>query len=101
MRPRQELQALLEELLGSKNVYYQPPESIKMKYPCIRYEKSDEPSRFADDTQYMRFRRYDVTVMTKDPDSDIPDKVANLPTAVFERGFRSDNIYHDVYRIYF
>lgn len=101
MKPREELQALLEELLGSENVYYQPPESIKMRYPCIVYEKSDETNRFADDAHYMRFRRYDITVMTKDPDSDLPDKIADLDTAVFERCFKSDNIYHNIYRIYF
>lgn len=101
MRPRIELQALLETLLGSENVYYQPPETVKMKYPCIRYEKSSEDNRFADNTHYMRFKRYDITVMTKDPDSDLPDKVANLDTAVFEREFKADNIYHTVYRIYF
>ena len=32
MASRLELQSKFEELLGSRNVYYQPPESIKMSY---------------------------------------------------------------------
>lgn len=101
MKSRQELQALLEAISGVKKVYYQPPESIKLEYPCILYEKSDESNRFADNIHYMRFKRYDITVMYKDPDSKIPDDVADIETAVFERAFKSDGIYHDVYRIYF
>ena len=37
MANRLDLQALLEDLLGSRNVYYQPPESVKMNYPAIVY----------------------------------------------------------------
>ena len=39
MADRLDLQGLLEELLESRNVYYKPPESIKMQYPAIRYSK--------------------------------------------------------------
>ena len=35
---RNDLQKLLVEVLGSKNVYFQPPESVKMKYPAIVYQ---------------------------------------------------------------
>ena len=35
---RLELHALLVELLGSTNVYYEPPETLKMSYPAIRYQ---------------------------------------------------------------
>ena len=37
MKNRIELQTLLEELLGSKNVYYQPPNNLSMSYPAILY----------------------------------------------------------------
>ena len=40
MKTRLELQNKLEELLGFRHVYYQPPESVKMEYPAIRYSKS-------------------------------------------------------------
>ena len=49
MRSRLELQTLLEDLLESTNVYYQPPENLKMEYPCIRYYKDDIRGDYADD----------------------------------------------------
>lgn len=100
MKTRLELQSLLEEILGSRHVYFQPPESLKLKYPCIVYERSDEMNRFADNKKYSRFKRYDITVIYHNPDSDLPDKIAEIDTAVFERTFISNNLYHDTYRIY-
>ena len=39
MDKRQTLQSELEAILGSRNVYYQPPANLKMQYPAIRYKK--------------------------------------------------------------
>ena len=36
---RLELDADLRALLGSTNVYFQPPETKKLKYPCFIYER--------------------------------------------------------------
>lgn len=92
---------MLEELLGSSNVYFQPPPSIKLKYPCIVYHKSMENAIFADDRPYNRRNRYKVTVIDRDPDSLIPDKVGELPMCTFDRHYTSDKLNHDVYNLYF
>ena len=68
MNRRLELQTKLEELLGSRNVYYQPPESLKMEYPAIRYSKSNINSRYADDIKYSNFTLYEIVVIDKRPD---------------------------------
>ena len=52
MDKRLKLQSNLEKLLGSKHVYYQPPASLKMEYPCIRYSKSTIDSKNADNSKY-------------------------------------------------
>ena len=98
---RIELQSLLEEILGSRNVYFQPPSSIALKYPCIVYEREDENVKHADDSTYSRIKLYTVTVIDKDPDSEIPDKISDLPLCTFQRHFTSENLNHDVYRLYF
>ena len=45
---RLKLQKLLEDILEAngkaKNVYYQPPEGIKISYPCIVYNRQYESS---------------------------------------------------------
>ena len=37
--PRLELQDLLETVLGSQYVYFQPPATLRMRYPCIVYAR--------------------------------------------------------------
>jgi len=101
MSSRLELQTLLEELLGSRNVYFQPPESVKMKYPAIVYGLDNIENSFADDVVYSSKKKYLVTVIDDDPDSLIVDKVAALPTCRFNRNFQSDNLNHNVFILYF
>ena len=98
---RIQLQRILEEILGSTNVYFEPPENIKMKYPCIVYEKGTGLRTPADNKKYLYNQGYEVTYITKDPDSDIPDKLLELEYCQPERSFRSENLYHEVFFIYF
>ena len=101
MAPRLELQSILTELLGSKQVYFQPPPTVQMAYPCIVYRRDYELSRFADDTPYKHDKRYLVTVIDRNPDSDIPDKIAELPKCIFDRFYTADDLNHDVFKLFF
>jgi len=101
MAPRLDLHAILLTILGSDNVYYQQPPSVQMKYPCIIYKRDDETTIFADNFPYMRTRRYQVTIIDRDPDSEIPDKVSELPSCVYDRFYTADNLNHDVYKLFF
>ena len=99
MASRLELHTVLKTLV--ENVYFQPPETVKMMYPCIVYERSNADTKFADDRPYAYKKRYQVTVIDKNPDSLIPDQVAKLSQCVFNRHFRADNLNHDVFVMYF
>jgi hypothetical protein len=101
MAQRLELQAILIDILQSDHVYFQPPPSLIMDYPCIVYRRDYELTRFADDRPYSRIKRYQVTVVDRDPDSDIPDKVADLPLCVYERFYAAENLNHDVFKLFF
>lgn len=101
MNRRLELHQILVDLLGSRFVYFQPPESIKMQYPCIVYGRSREDTIYASNKKYRTKKRYTVTVIDKDPDSIIPDNVSGLPLCSFDRHFKSDNLNHDVYTLYY
>ena len=98
---RTDLQEILEGILGSKNVYFQPPSTTIMRYPCIVYERSNALKESADNQSYLYEHRYTVTVIDQDPDSVIPDKVAALPKCVYDRFFTSANLNHDVFSLYF
>lgn len=101
MAPRAQLQFLLEEVLGSDQVYFQPPASILMAYPCIVYHRDTAYTTHADNHPYRYVKRYQVTVIDRDPDSEIPDKVAELPQCSHNRFFVANNLNHDVFNLYF
>lgn len=96
---RLELHELLCEVLGSKHVYFQPPESKKLEYPAIVYSKSDIDNKFADDIVYMQSQSYTITVIDRDPDSEIVERVSKLPRCRYDRPYKSDNLNHDVFTI--
>ena len=101
MKSREELQMLLEELLGSRNVYFQPPESKKLHYPCIVYERSYIKTTKADNINFFMDNQYTITVMDKDPESEVIPKLMSLQYCRFDRHFVSDNLTHDVFSLYF
>lgn len=101
MDRRIEFHDILTEILGTKNVYYQPPETIKMKYPCIVYDLSRIDSIFALNHRYTENRRYSVTLIDRDPDSVFFAKLMELPYCSFSRAFTTDNLNHFVFEIYY
>lgn len=101
MANRLELHELLCETLGSRQVYFQPPSSIKMKYPAIIYSRSRIGNEFANDSVYNQTYQYSITVIDEDPDSEIVERVSKLPMCSFDRHYTSDNLNHDTFTIYY
>lgn len=101
MGSRIELQAKLEELLGSRNVYYQPPMDLKMGYPAIVYSKSDIRFTHADNSVYTSNKCYECIVIDRKPDNNVIEKLSHLPYCRFSRHYKADNLNHDVFIIYY
>lgn len=96
------MQTELEEVLGSKNVYFQPPETVKMKYDAIVYDFSSISIRKADDLKYLKHKGYDLTVISRNPDNDLVDKLLNRFQYIrFNRRYKSENLYHDSLTLYY
>lgn len=100
MRTRLDLQNKLVELLGNNHVYYQPPESLKMEYPGIRYSKSTIDSKNADNSKYINHDSYEIIVIDKRPDNPVIKEILNLPYTSFDRHYTANNLNHDVITIY-
>jgi hypothetical protein len=83
------------------NVYFQPPANLQMAYPCIVYEMDNARTEFAGNRPYMYTKRYQVTVIDRDPDSVIPDTLAWLEKTTFDRHFTANNLHHSVFTLYF
>ena len=99
MGDRLDLQTTLETLLGSRNVYFQPPSSIKMSYPAIVYSRKNVTLLRANDNIYSQLPEYELTLIDPDPDSEFIEKLLQLPYCRFDRHFTSDNLNHDVFSI--
>lgn len=101
MGSRVDLQLLLESILGSENVYFQPPASVSMKYPAIVYSRDDIENFNANNGVYAQSTAYMVTVIDKNPDSEYVKKVSQLPLCSYDRHYVADNLNHDVFTLYF
>ena len=101
MGQRLKLQSKLEELLGSKNVYYQPPADVHMKYPAIRYSKSKMDSTKANNKSYINKTRYEITVISTTPDHPVIEKILELPYSSHDRWYAANNLNHDVITLYY
>ncbi|MBQ6446470.1 MAG: hypothetical protein IJJ10_03275 [Bacillus sp. (in: Bacteria)] len=97
---RYDLHLSFIKILGNENVYFQPPESKKLKYPCIIYNLAGIDKRHADNDPYRSMKRYRVTVVDQDPDSVFPDKVNEMRLCSFVTHFNEDYLNHWVFEIY-
>lgn len=102
MDRRLKLHEKLCDILGSRNVYFQPPETVKMKYPCIVYERSDGDTQFANNMPYTFALRYTVTLIGTDPDNPLIKRMATeFETCIYDRHFTSNNLNHEVFKIFY
>ncbi len=99
MEKRLKLQAVLEEILGSPNVYFQPPASVKMQYPAIVYKRKSINITHANDSIYRQLPEYEVILIDYDPDSVFVDKLLQLRYCRYDRHYAADNLNHDVFSI--
>lgn len=103
MADRLDLHEELCDVLGSRNVYFQPPATVTMKYPCFVYERSSGLSPKADNKNYTYHQSYTITYISKDPDSlDLIRRfVLKFPQSRYNTHFTRDNLNHDTFSLYY
>lgn len=102
MASRLELHEELCKILGSRNVYFQPPESVKMQYPCIRYSEVAPDLKRANDRVYLGTKRYELIVIDPKTESEIDEKILyHFQMCSFDRGYTSNNLNHKVLTLYY
>lgn len=101
MKSRLDLQTELETILGSRHVYYQPPENLKIEYPAIIYSVNDYMNINADNIKYNNRVQYQITVVDKKPDNAAIMKILEMPLSSFDRHYAYNNLNHDVITLYY
>lgn len=95
MARRTKLLREIKQVVNGPNVYFQPPESVKLTYPCVICSFDDIVSIYADDKCYQKFNRYRLLVVDKNPDSKFPDLITDhFSYASPGRPYISDGLYH-------
>lgn len=100
MANRLDLQSKLESLLGTRNVYYDPPANIQMQYDAIRYTKKQIDVKHANDHKYKTLNRYEIIVIARKPDHPVIEKILDLPYSSYDRHYVANNLHHDVITLY-
>ena len=101
MARRPESQTNLAALSGSRHVYSQPPESVKMEYPAIRYSKKKPDTKYANNKVYMKTNCYEIIVISRKPDEPVIGKLEELPMCEWDNHYTADNLNHDVLTLYY
>lgn len=101
MNSRLELHEVLCSVLGSRNAYFQPPASIKMKYPAIVYKRDTIVNSQANNEVYKQANKYQLIVIDQNPDSEVVQKISKLSRIRYDRHYVSDGLNHDVFTIFY
>lgn len=102
MNNRIELHEKLKEIIGNDNIYYQPPNSTMLKYPCVIYKLNNVKAEYANNRIYKHLNNYDITFIYKRPTDDIIDKMyEQFNMCVISRIYASDNLNHYAFSLYY
>lgn len=91
------LTEVMEECGETPSLYYQPPESMRLTYPCFVYHFDSFQNRNADNVKYTTRVSFDVTYITRSPTSRVPSRTNKIPLMSFDRYYTADNLHHYVY----
>lgn len=104
-RPRQtkriEFHNILEALPGVKKAYFQRPPKNQIQLDNTIVYSGKPGLKYADNHVYLKGTYYTVTFIHSDPDSETVDAILELQYCSFDRQFISDDLYHDVFTIFY
>ena len=101
MLKRVDIQETFKFLLGSNNVYYQPPANLKMKYPAIVYSLDGLDVKRFDNTRLINKNCFSVThIYRNESENLVETMLKNFEYISFDNRSIVDGIYNDHYTIY-
>lgn len=101
---RLQLQLELENLMADRGpVFFEPDRNVRLRYPCIVYNLNNVDFTYTNDLTYIGRRQYDLIIIDRDPDSDIPKLLEEhgFHMLSFDRAYIAENLHHFVYKLYY
>lgn len=85
---------------NQNNLYFNANEKSKLSYPCILYYRVAPKVKKANNIRYKVENQYRVTVIDRDPDSVIPDRIVEtFEYAYITTNYTSEGLNHTIIEI--
>lgn len=85
---------------AEKRVFFNPDSNVKLIYPCVIYSENSYNHKRADNVRYFSGIEYRVTVIDRNPDTDIHvDILEAFQHARYSNNHRADNLIHHILTI--
>jgi len=103
MGSRLDLQAILEGILGTRKVYFQPKTNTTIDYSSgvIIYHRDWAMTQFATNRPYRHVLRYQVDYISPKQNETVLKALLDLPMCIYDRFHTADDLNHDVFKLFF
>lgn len=85
---------------GDRHTYLNPPPSVRMRYPAIKYSLNNIDRTYANDRAYQTKPSYEVILIDENIDTPYLAKILQISYCKFNRFYIADNLNHWVFTIY-
>ena len=100
-KTRDDVQSMLEEVIGNDHVYFQAPPNTGMVYPCIVYRYVRTIIDHADNKPYMITGYWEIHHMYKSIKNDLKEKmIFASPYMSHTNRIVTQGVYNDYYILY-
>jgi hypothetical protein len=96
------LREIQNNILGYQHTYFEPPDSVRISYDAIVYERTGFNVKRANNKGYLIRDEYQVMVISKDPETELPRAILEeFEMCSPGKSFVRDNLWHFPFTIYF
>lgn len=85
---------------GDRHIYLNPPPSVRMRYPAIKYSLNNIDPKYANGSVYKMAPSYQVILIDPVVDTKYLEPILQIPYCKFNRFYIADNLNHWVFTIY-
>lgn len=85
---------------GDRHIYLNPPTSVQMRYPAIKYSLNNIDLKHASDGIYRTTPSYQVILIDEEIDTQYLKPILQIPYCKFNRFYIANNLNHWVFTIY-
>lgn len=88
--------------LGVNNIYIDPPENKRMKYPCVRVRLNTGRTRYADNKPHIFTPSWEIIYIGYEPDEEMVNNIMFAFSRIsYTRHYTADGLHHNSFILYY